>query len=274
MNKRFLVFLGTVLVGCFAFVEAHACAPGEVKVIEDGQVICLKKHDYYRRRVQQPPQLELPRAAPDAAPGFGGETRPLTPVREYLRARDIPPADAGAYGIVVLQSKMTSANRAKLKMVCDSYVAFFPTSESSTVPISDQMITIWPIDDPDADEAKADNCDFVLKHYDLNAAESAINDAKAQHAAFDGEGPYLVGWSPSNSRGLPDKVVLVIDMSDDTTQPMIDDKFRFWKTQIVNDPSTWRGGWSLEGVRLAIKGFANKYGPSWLTAVKLVGGKD
>lgn len=198
----------------------------------------------------------------------------LTPVRKYLRAQDIPPAGAGAYGIVVFHSRPTDASRAKLIMVCKSFIAFFPRSETSTVPVGDQMITVWPVDEPDNDKAKADDCDFVLTHYDLNASEAAINDARVQHAAFDGEGPYLVGWSPSNSRGVPDKLVLVVDMSADNTQVGIDHKFGFWKNKIIENPSLWRSGWSLDGVRVVIKEFADEYGQNMLDAVKIVRGKD
>jgi hypothetical protein len=198
----------------------------------------------------------------------------FSPVREYLRAKDIPPPEAGAYGIVVFQSKLTPANKTKLMMVYNSFISFFPRSETSNVPISDRMITIWPLDDPDADQAKADDCDFILNHYDLNASESAINDARVQHATFDGEGPYLVGWSPSNSRGVPDKLVLVIDMSADNNQTMIDHKFLFWKNEIVEDPSLWRSGWSLDDVRVLIKDLSDRYGEDMLSAIELVGGKD
>ena len=78
-------------------------------------------------------------------------------------------------------------------MVCKSFIAFFPGSETSTVPVSDRMTTIWPLDDPTEEKAKTDDCDFNLTHYDLNASESAINDARKQQAMFNGEGPYLVG---------------------------------------------------------------------------------
>jgi hypothetical protein len=136
------------------------------------------------------------------------------------------------------------------------------------------MITVWPVDEPDNDKAKADDCDFVLNHYDLNASQAAINDARVQHATFDGEGPYLVGWSPSNSRGVPDKLVLVVDMSADNTQAEVDHKFGFWKNKIIENPSLWRSGWSLDGMRVAIKDFADEYGQNMLDAVKLVRGKD
>ena len=206
---------------------------------------------------------------------FGGANgaRPLQPVRAYLRARDIPPAGAGAYGLVVFQSTATPANRPKLKMVCNAFVAFFPRNETSSAPLEDQMITVWPLDNPSAPQAKRDDCDYAVDQYDLNASEAAISDARRQQAKFDGEGPYLVGWSPSNTRGVSDKLVLVIDMSADNSQALIDQKFLFWKKQIVEDPSRWRNGFSIERVRAAIRIFADQYGQAMLDAIKLVGDK-
>ena len=198
----------------------------------------------------------------------------LTPERKYLTLKKHPPDGAGAYGIVVFHSRPTSASQAKLTMVCKSFIAFFPKSETSDVPIADQMITVWPVDEPGNDKVKADDCDFVTNHYDLNASEAAINDARKQHANFEGEGPYLVGWSPSNTRGVPDKLVLVVNMTDDNTQAEIDHKFQFWKNKIIENPSLWRSGWSLDGVRVAIKEFADEYGQNMLDAIKIVKGKD
>ncbi|KJC52971.1 hypothetical protein UP10_10230 [Bradyrhizobium sp. LTSPM299] len=156
-------------------------------------------------------------------------------------------------------------------MVCNSFVAFFPRQETASAPLKDQMVTIWPLDNPDAKQARNDDCEFAVAHYDLNASEAAISDAQHQHANFDGEGPYLVGWSPSNTRGEPDKLVLVIDMSADNSQALIDQKFLFWKKQIVEDPSRWRHGFSIESVRAAIRIFADQYGQAMLDAIKLVG---
>jgi hypothetical protein len=195
----------------------------------------------------------------------------LTPVRDYLGARQIPPAGAGAYGLVVFQYKATPANRDKLKMVCNSFVSFFPRNETSDVPLRNRMITVWPIDNPQSRSARNDDCDYVVDHYDLNAAAAAIRDAKRQHAVFDGEGPYLVGWSPSSTRGVPDKLVLVIDMSHDNNQAVIDHRFLFWKNKVVQDPSLWRGGFSIDGFRTALRDFANEYGDELLQSIKLVG---
>jgi hypothetical protein len=137
------------------------------------------------------------------------------------------------------------------------------------------MITIWPLDNPDAEKqgVNRDNCDYVLNHYDLNASGLTMKDARIQHARFDGEGPYLVGWSPSNTRGVPDKLVLVVDMSAHNTQQLIDEDFLFWKDDIIQNPALWRHGWSLEKLRVSLKAFADQYGSSILNAVNLVNAK-
>lgn len=202
-----------------------------------------------------------------------GADRDLIPARAYMRAADIPPADVGAYGLVVMQAKSTPANRNKLLMVCSSFVAHFPKSESlpSSIRPIDRMVTIWPVDAPDAAQVKADDCGFVTDHYDLLAAEAAINDAQHQNARFDGDGPYLVGWSPSNTRGIADKLVLVVDLSNFNSQVSIDRAFLFWKNKIVQNPTAWRSGFSVEQIRLAIHDFADHYGQDMLDAVKLIG---
>jgi hypothetical protein len=70
---------------------------------------------------------------------------------------------------------------------------------------------------------------------------------------------------------LPDKLVLIVDMSADNSQDSIDHKFLFWKNKIVENPELWRGGWSLEGVRVSIKEFSDQYGKDMLNAIKLIG---
>lgn len=307
-NSRCLVFLVFVILLLFFTQYAKAqqpiCSTSELEAFRifrqefiacvqqsgsSGSVACLQTIEVKLKETVSPQCLMAlsanGRAAtsdPDRenfAPGVGacssfGCYIDLTPVREYLKSADIPPRDAGAYGLVVFQYKATPANRAKLIMVCRSFIAFFPRSEASDVPPRDQMITIWPIDNPNAPEVIRDECNYIVDHYDLNAAEAAIRDAKHQHAVFSGEGPYLVGWSPSNARGVPDKFVLLVDMSNSNTQEAIDDQFLFWKQKIVEDPTLWRKGFSIERFRTAIRDFANEYGNDLLSSIKLFGGRS
>ncbi|RDJ05819.1 hypothetical protein [Rhizobium grahamii] len=196
----------------------------------------------------------------------------LLPVRAYIRTTDIPPPGFGAYGVVTFQSTATDANAAKLKMVCRAFVATFPKNHQipDSVRLEDRMITLWPIFHVADPAVAADDCDFVTSDYDLGAAALAMRDARLQGAEFEGEGPYLVGWSPSDSRGRKDKLVLVVDMSAANDQIAIDRLFLFWKQKIIDDPDAWRGGFSLERLRVSIKDFADKYGQDMLDAIKLV----
>jgi hypothetical protein len=227
---------------------------------------------------QQPPpripseaDIEKSSAAPATGAGNRREAsseRQLVPVRAYLKGAEIPPPSIGAYGIVAFRARPTSASRSRLLMTCAAFVTAIPPQKSvpGSVHVGDEMLTIWPLDEPSSPNAARDDCNFAIDHYDLYAADSAIADAARQGAEFGAEGPFLIGWSPSNSRGVPDKLVLVVDMSLYDSQDSFDQAFQFWKEKIVEDPSLWRSGFSIETVRLAVRDFADHYGDTILKA--------
>jgi len=230
-----------------------------------------------------PPATSTPSAsvAPQPAPPPQTAARPLVPtasrapqlvpVREFLRGADIPPVGFGAYGIMALRAKPTPGDRARLKMACASFVSTLARAADvpKSVPLSDQMVTVWPLDAPDAAQARNDNCDFLLEHYELFAADSAIADAERQRAKVSGRGPFLIGWSPSNTRGVPDKVVLVVDMSSFESQDSFNQALLFWKQKVVEDPALWRSGFSLGRFRLSVRDFVDHYGQAILAAAHL-----
>ena len=158
-------------------------------------------------------------------------SRPLVPARVYLRGSDITRTEAGAYGVVALRGRANPATRAKLLMVCTAFVTYLPRQADlpASVKISDQMLTIWPLDDPGSPKAAKDDCDFDVDDYDVYGGQSAIADANRQGAHLDGEGPFLIGWSPSNTRGVPDKLVLVVNLSNADSQQSINELFLFWQ---------------------------------------------
>jgi hypothetical protein len=207
-------------------------------------------------------------AGPPLREAEASNNRKLVPVRAYLRSSDIPPPTVGAYGVVAFRARPTPASRSRLLMTCTAFVASIEAQKSlpSTVAISDQMLTIWPLDDPSSPNAEKDDCDFAIDHYDLYAADTAIADAETQGAKFGDDGPFLIGWSPSNTRGVPDKLVLVVDMSRYSSQDSFDHAFQFWKQEIVENPSLWRTGFSIEAIRLAARDFADHYGDTILKA--------
>lgn len=206
-------------------------------------------------------------AAPDA---------PLTPARAFLKATDIPPAGFGAYGVVSFAALPTTDTRPRLMMICEAFKAHFPRNVDvpQSVPIGDRMLTVWPVRDPE--RLRTDDCAVALAQYDLFAAQSAIADAKRQGGQLNGPGPYLIGWSPSHSRGQPDRLVLVVNLSELNTQARINEAFRFWRQRIVDDPELWRRGFSLERLKLSLRDFADRYGEDLTEVIELTtrpGGK-
>lgn len=196
----------------------------------------------------------------------------LYPARVFMRAADIPPSNVGAYGILALRTRPTPASLSRLRMACASYLASLPAQNTlpSNIPLYDQMLTIWPLETAGKPEAKSNDCDYLLNNYDLYGGLSAIQDADHQGKTLTGRGPYLIGWSPSNSRYLKDAVVLIIDLSPFDSQESFDEMFLIWQKRIVEDPELWRNGFSAERLRLAIRDFVDRYGQVILNSVKLV----
>jgi hypothetical protein len=215
-------------------------------------------------------EIRRPFPFPDGTPNPPSPTR-LVPVRGYMRAGDIPPPWVAAYGVVAFRAKSTDTNRSRLLRVCQSFKAYLPRQESipASVSLNEQMITIWPLDDPSAAEAQKDDCEFAIDHYDLYGGISAIQDAQSQTGTIDGRGPFLIGWSPSSARGVPDKVVLIVDLSSFDSQSSFDEMFLFWQKKVIENPDLWRSGFAVEHLRLAIRDFVDLYGSDILSAIKL-----
>lgn len=298
-QKRLCRFALVLLASLACPISAHAliCPPGQKEV--SGRCVAVQRHHHWngsgpaadivvpRSAPGSRPDIELAPAAGHAPPlpsgtASGGgaaansatptkeasNNRKLVPVRAYLRSSEIPPPTVGAYGVVAFRARPTPASRSRLLMTCTAFVASIEAQKSlpSTVAVSDQMLTIWPLDDPSSPNAEKDDCDFAIDHYDLYAADTAIADAETQGAKFGDDGPFLIGWSPSNTRGVPDKLVLVVDMSRYSSQDSFDHAFQFWKQEIVENPSLWRTGFSIEAIRLAARDFADHYGDTILKA--------
>jgi hypothetical protein len=66
-------------------------------------------------------------------------------------------------------------------------------------------------------------------------------------------------------------VVLVVDLSSLESQDSFDEQFEFWRQEIVENPSVWRGGFSIERLRLTISDFADVHGSDIMSSIKVWG---
>jgi hypothetical protein len=172
--------------------------------------------------------------------------------------------------VVAFTQLPTSSSRDRLLKVCEAYVHSLPRQQSlpRSVPTRDQMLTIWPIDNPSSAAAQADDCRYLVDHYDLFGGQAAIRDAERQGLQFEGRGPFLIAWSPSQSRGKPDKVVLVYDLSGYESQASFDTVFLFWQRAIISNPSLWRSGLK-EDKLLVFRDFVDRESESFLAALHI-----
>ena len=243
--------------GGAAVVQGHIRAAGDEQIVEihsenakvvlgissiDGPVAAfvpqdLVEHRNHVRTAEQRHLLEIYdffHVHDSGAPLWS----PLTPARAFIRASDIAPPGLGGYGVVALRAKPTSANKERLGRVCQAFLASLPPQLSLPVgiPVAQQMITFWPVDDTQTIDASHSECGVLLDHYDLHGGLAAIGDADAQGNALAGQGPFLIGWSPSNSRYIKDAVVLVLDMSALETQASFDEVFLTWQVPLRREP--------------------------------------
>ena len=139
----------------------------------------------------------------------------------------------------------------------------------ANTPLSEQMITYWPILNKGAPEAQQANCTYLVTNYALRLGLDAINDAdKLREGLASRRGPFLIAWAPSESRFKPDAVVLLMDLSSFESQRSFLEVFQDWRQKIVDNPQLWRRGFDVEALRRTIRDTFDRYGEGLLRLIK------
>jgi hypothetical protein len=190
--------------------------------------------------------------------------------RSFVGPHVVAPADLAAYGIVAFPYLATPRTWERHKMVCDAYVATLPSSQDLSLPNNQQMITVWPLR-TDKIAAKltktpgSDPCREAVDNYDLATSIRALKDAqKAGEELGFRRGPFLLAWAPSSAKGEPDVLVLVADLSERNDYDEVLEIFGQWRSRIEQNPDLWAAGWSAEGLKVAVREWADRVGPAVL----------
>lgn len=282
MRRAALTLLG--LAAMLATAAAQEARPGPplpardcITIHGDGpdRVVCTDRDSPDHGNAFPKPNVAVgvPPAGGDARTGSGivtggghryGRSRPagtLTAVRALILPDEMPPSGVAAYGMVAFPALPLPGDRPRFGFVCEAYRSTLISTEAAkAVPLDRQMITFWPVtaraeggDDPE--------CGGMIDRYDLKAGLDAIRDADTGRQQFASRrGPFLIAWSPTASRALPDAVILVIDMSNLESAESFQETFKAWRQKIVDDPKFWENGFSLEEVRLALRDALDAYG--------------
>ena len=155
--------------------------------------------------------------------------------------------------------------------VCEAYKATLMSQSDlpPDTPLSAQMITYWPIGNKNTPEAQRADCAHLVANYAIRLGLEAIADAdKKKEGLASRRGPFLIAWAPSESRLVPDAVVLVIDLSQLDTQRSFVEVFQDWRQHITDNPELWqRGGFNVEAVRRIIRDTFDRYGDGLLRLI-------
>ena len=225
-----------------------------------------------------PPGPGGPRIAPSPlGPGYGGPIAPPSPlrlwaVRALIEPAEMPPPDGMGYGIVAFTTRPLSHNIERYKSICEAYKATLISvlELPPNTPPSEQMVTYWPITNKNTPEAQRADCPYLVSNYALRLGLDAIQDADKQNQGLASRrGPFLIAWAPSESRFVPDAVVLVLDLSDKDSQRSFIEVFQDWRQKITDNPEVWRrqSGFNTEMVRRIIRDTFDRYGDGVLRLI-------
>jgi hypothetical protein len=188
----------------------------------------------------------------------------LRAVRALIEPAEMPPRDVAGYGIVAFTTRPLAYDIERDKAVCEAYKATL-TSVSElplNTPPSEQMITYWPVTNKNTPEAQRADCAHLVANYALRLGLDAIQDAdKRNEGLANRRGPFLIAWAPSDSRFVPDALVLVMDLSTLDTPRSFVEVFQDWRQHITDNPQLWhRDGFNVEAVRRVIRDTFDRYG--------------
>jgi hypothetical protein len=203
---------------------------------------------------------------------LGALATPILASRLFAGPTQYPPNEFAAYGILTFKTRATSDDTPRYEMICSAYVAGLLHFTDVKVARKLQMVTVWPIES-DSQAVRINKmpreslCPEAVRRYGLPTSLEAIESARRSNVQFDDTGPFLLAWSPSETKGQPGALVLVSDLSDVTTSEQAKQIFFDWFSKIQENPELWRPGWDIAKLKVLIRLWADKYGEKLLKVV-------
>jgi Small metal-binding protein len=200
------------------------------------------------------------------------QSEAVLPSRMFAGPGQYPPKQFKAYGIVAFNAGPTAADKSRYEMICDAYVTSLLHYTKVKEPMGRQMVTVWPVEWADLAtrinaEAREKVCADAVPHYGVSIAQEAIEVAKRNKAVLNGQGPFLLAWSPGAAKGQPNALVLVADMSNVVNNEDAKELFKQWALDIQNNPELWNNGWDKKKLTLVVRLAVDRWGKKMLQAV-------
>lgn len=196
---------------------------------------------------------------------------PLRPVRALIEPAEMPPRGVAGYGVVAFTTRSLPQSSGRDKSVCEAFKAALIAQDElpSGTPLTEQMVTFWPILNKSTPQALQTDCAHLVENYALRLGLEAIADAdKLGESLASRRGPFLIAWAPSESRFKPDAVVLVMDLSSFDSQSSFLEVFQDWRQKIVDNPQLWTRGFDVASLRRTIRDTFDRYGDGLVRLIK------
>lgn len=220
------------------------------------------------------PPMRAPTAAPPmrvpAARSTQSASVPLPAIQAatsaFVGPHVYPPRNYGAYGIVAFPSLPTPGTAARYIKVCEAYVATLPPASTTEIPEDRQMVTVWPVTDPNLARTlselthagdRIEGCKQAVESYGFQTALTALRHSTGPLA---GRGPFLLAWSPASAKGRKDVLVLVANLSDAGTDEELLLRFQQWRNDIEGNPDIFKDQWTVQRLTTAIRHWADGWG--------------
>lgn len=206
-----------------------------------------------------------PRSPPDPSIRRSSNS-PTVASRLFAGPGQYPPLDFKAYGILAFPKPVEPATRDRYLAICEGFLNSIPASASLTrrgITRGQQMVTVWPL--VSQTDASAVNpliemggqtnslssdmlCNIAVSKIDVAQSRSAIVEAEYSigKKLSDGDGPFLIAWSPASTVGQSNVPILFMDLSNEDTLEDAELSFKDWKDRIELRPELWQDGWASE----------------------------
>lgn len=214
---------------------------------------------------------------PFAGAGAGG---PPMPTRAFAGPGQFPPDGFRGYGLVVFPATAAEFDQDRHMMICQAFLNTMQPTATARRQLYDQFVTVWPLDDgviasglnrkTRRDEAAA-ICTEAIEAYDLSHAQDVLSGLRGQGVTFEGIGPFLFGWLPTNTYGQSGTLILQLDLSRVSNYEQALTMMQSWLQKIESDPALLRDGFSMENTRRLLRDWSDLHGPNFL---RLISGGD
>lgn len=196
----------------------------------------------------------------------------LHATRLFVSAEQFPPTAFKAYGVLAFTNVPDEEELERYTQICEAFIQTIKPATDDNPPPRVQMVTVWPVKSAEIANklniltgwhAIADNedkCRSALESYDMSAATSATNAARASGFEANGIGPYLIAWSPTSVIGKADAVVLTADLSAVESLELAKNYMTRWKNDIENKPELFDAGFNVTKMTRYLRELADKHG--------------